>query len=328
MFPRCLPVRDYRRRHARGQGRLRANLLEVHTDCSPLPLACGSLALVGSSLSPSASSLSSVASPFSLHSLEDSLSERVVRDGGRENKRLLLALSVSTIRSRRGKFFEDCKPFLEVFSLKNILLHIGKASILVMSLAGLEYNNYLDRVLIREREGENDNPPFVFDWEKYSNFFSVTCTQMIGTAVIRRTLEYFARLDGSALADKLTKDVGNSLKRKLMRYSSTVATYKIFSTACRGNLLNFLSLVSYDAVKNAWLVPRDQISTKKVIRWIRNKAMFIFILVPLTSAGYAFGSFMTIGIVGSSYADSGGVLTSLAFDAIGNIIVNSLGFVE
>lgn len=221
----------------------------------------------------------------------------------------ILALSVSQIKSKRTKFFEDCKPFLEILGWKNFLLQGGKVAILLLSTMSLEWNNYLDDALRREQEGERNIPPFEPDIPMYLNMFKQTFLSFWSTSVIRRFYEYIARVNGSLIADKLTKDIGKSFERKLMRWPYRTASYKIFFTACRAHTLDIFSSMTFEALRNIFTAPKEKVNSKEILLWIRNKVIIACTAVPLFSIGYSLGSLV--------HQKHGGNLCSIAFEAIG-----------
>ena len=225
----------------------------------------------------------------------------------------ILALSVSEVKSKRSKFFEDCKPFLEVFHWKNCLFQVGHAAMLTGAKLGGAYDAFLNDAIRREQDGERNIPEFNPNYEMYIEMFKQTSIQLVSIDVIRKFYEYIARVNGSVFADKLTKDIRKSLERKLMRWPRYTAAYKIFFTSCRARLISLFSASTFEALRNCFMVPREKVDSKKVLLWVRNKTIIFCTLIPLYSLGFSVGTLV--------HEKHGGNVLSLILELIGSQVL-------
>lgn len=202
----------------------------------------------------------------------------------------------------------DLKPFNDIFSQKNLALTVLKAAIVPMNNVVNEFNSHV----IAQNGKEEDEDVEDFDWnasiKRNAKLFLPMLYRVSAITLIKKALEEAAaKYLSDKVADRLVKDIGQSIIRKCKRFPNRlVACRKIFFTAFWANTLLNASLFLYDTAVRLYEEFTDHVRISLPLqRRIKNLTYFIVrkggtLLIYQTSSavGYAFGSYFDYTYMG------------------------------
>lgn len=216
------------------------------------------------------------------------------------------AFALTNVHSVDRPYLGDLKPFIDVFSPKNIALHFLKAAIIPMNIIANEFNNHA----IQAQNRADDDVFEEFDWDesvqRNGALFLPTLQRVTVVAVIRKIYEALAlEYLPMKYVDKITKDLAKSIVRKCERFPRMLACQKILYTAFWGNLLFNLSSFTYDVGMHLWneiydLVRGSGVSKKALTRlantsvFITKKMIYYAVCTGSCAAGHAVGTFFNV----------------------------------
>lgn len=232
------------------------------------------------------------------------------------------AFALTDVHSVNRPYLGDLKPFMDVFSPKNIALHFLKAAIIPMNIIVNEFNNHT----IQAQNKADDDVFEEFDWDesvkRNGALFLPTLQRVTTVAVIRKCYEALAmEYLPMKYVDKMTKDLTKSILRKCARFPRLVACQKILYTAFWGNLLFNLSCFTYDVAMHLWNEIYDLVRgtgvSKKALKRLANTSLFITKKMIYYAActgscavGHAVGTFFNV--------QYGGTIGGFIFELVGS----------
>lgn len=248
-----------------------------------------------------------------------------------DNWRVVSKYLATSVHKQR--YLKDMKPFTDVFTLKNVALQVTKAALLPLNMVMFEAQKH---EMEQNMHPEKKLPDF--DWEaavkKQMKSFQDLTIRYCTVSVLRKSLEELMLLKLSVrLVDKLTKDVFQSLKRKVAKFGHSVACQKIFFTSLHGSVLLNASNFIYDIVHagimhlHSWYTSSSSSSTAVAVRtdmiqplraagYLANRVTFYSLMTLASASGYAAGSF-----VNESY---GGFLGSMVVEVLAGVALAGL----
>lgn len=210
---------------------------------------------------------------------------------------------------------EDMKPWSDTFKpmnfTKQVILMAGANAI---NVVGMEYNMH---ELKQSQKPEDERVEF--DWasslERGKSKFLHETVRLFFINQARKAAELISHTYLSVqTTDLLTKDVYQSLQRKLHRGSRTEACKRIFHTCLWSNATLYMSMLAFDLAEHTWLswcriyqhvtgksVSKDSTSSQ-ILTYFQRLAMIsikksVIYLVGWASAagGYALGAYIHPG---------------------------------
>lgn len=228
---------------------------------------------------------------------------------------------MANVHSVNRPYLRDLKPFMDVFSPKNIALHLLKAALIPMNIMVNEFNTHTIQTQNQDEEEYDE-----FDWDesfkRNGAMFLPTLQRVTTVAVLRKVYEALAlEYLPAKYVDKMTKDLTKSIIRKCERYPRLEACQKVMYTAFWGNLLFNVSCFTYDVGMHVFNEIADMVrgtgETKKVINRLVNSSVFIIKKVIYYSActgfcavGHAVGTFFNVKY--------GGTIGGFIFELLGS----------
>ncbi len=231
----------------------------------------------------------------------------------------------------KRQYLLDLKPFSYLYSPVNITTQLANAAVVTALPLMNEYNQHMTITLERLEKGQKTED---FDWdnaiERYLpglkanifKFFTIsTFTRLFEMASVRK-------LFAPRFADKLVKDAGKSLTRKLLRMTRATACGKIMKTYMFSTAISSLSFLLYDALERLYILrtstdsklmwdakgrPKTFLTrTREYLNWLCRK----IILSGITLAGGGIG----YGLMGYLNHPLGSSLGAMIFNASFNIM--------
>lgn len=231
------------------------------------------------------------------------------------------ALSLVLTSGLKRQYKSDLKPFNDIFTMKNLTLTVVKAAIIPMNNIVNEYNIYA----IAQSQKEETEDIDEFDWnasiDNNKALFLPNLFRVASITVIKKSLEEYASLHLSdKLADRLTKDVYQSILRKCERFPRLVACPKIFVTAFWGNMLFNLSCIVYDTGMRLYEELNDSVSATRPVRervfalvkFVGKRMIYYSICLTSCAVGQALGSFFNV--------QNGGMVGGFVFELVGGLV--------
>jgi hypothetical protein len=157
---------------------------------------------------------------------------------------------------------EDYKPLTNFKETsKSLGLNVLKSILIPANVMATNYNNHM--YLIESGAIETE-----FDWKYaldtfYTKLFS-SLNQNLSVFGISKALELIAVVNYPNLANKLTKSVHNSIKRKFMKFSRFEASRRIFSTNVYSSLLFHSSYLIYEFGSNIISYLQSSLSSRRI----------------------------------------------------------------
>jgi hypothetical protein len=204
-------------------------------------------------------------------------------------------------------YLADYKRFSSIISVKSLVVQVTKAGAISGAQVMLEYNKFVDRIITAQNKAEKgefteDSQLNLddFDWSgvlssKFPFFVRMTI-RGISTTIIKKLYELAAVVYlAPKLADRFTKDVVASFKRKVVRFGSRgVACMSIYSTYMYGLCMLNLSSLTYDMLLEGYAICEQKKvpDAKKSIIWVSKKSMYYATLTIASAAGGAAGSYL------------------------------------
>lgn len=194
----------------------------------------------------------------------------------------------------------DYKRFQTCFTPQNIVTQIIKGACLPLLHVTKEmeqFNKEKWEALKKRRAGDDDEE---FDLQasikKHLPLFFSSTQRFFITSIIRKGYDLYAFLNFSAkLSDRLCKDIGKSAIRKVTKYGRLNGASRMLRTLCYGNLLNYVSSLSYDVLLalHGWMVSKkSSIDVSATLSWLSTKCLFYCILLSSSTVGYCAGTLL------------------------------------
>ena len=207
----------------------------------------------------------------------------------------ILATSAVKVGCKRI-YGEDRIPFSKCLTPRSLGYQIAKAALIPSSVALFEFNVYMDKVVASEYEIEP------FDWEsalkRSKKMFFNLARRNISISILKPFYEYLAVLTLSAkTADRLSKDLLKSIKRKFDRGSRIYACVRISRTALWAGLTQTLATFTVDIAFSVaeYYQKKEKVTNQQIIRWLGIKTIHYSVSSLSNAAGYAVGSYYNVG---------------------------------
>lgn len=166
------------------------------------------------------------------------------------NKQLNMNLVIDyDSNDQKRRYLSDLKPFSTIFTIKSIGLDFLRAALIPFSLIVQEYNTFVIAQSLNKNEEDDDSTEEEdFDWtpsiEKHYFLVIPLFIKNVTVKILHRCiLEGSKQYLSTRVVDKLSKDVYQSLLRKIDRFPSRFYTsYCIFFTFYKSTVVNNLAL--------------------------------------------------------------------------------------
>lgn len=157
-------------------------------------------------------------------------------------------LHLINISADKRPYLADYQPLISVLYPKKLGLQVTKAGVLAFSQALLKYNVWLD-ASVKAQEKDEEIADFDFDalWSQSIVSFIDSGQRGLLVSFILKYFEFLVYTYASTrVADRLVKDIGKSLVRKLKKFSRYEACKRIFRTSVWSNTLLYCTNCVYD----------------------------------------------------------------------------------
>lgn len=213
--------------------------------------------------------------------------------------RILSKYNAERIRLGKSRnYLDDYGKFVTVFTLKNFILQFTKGACLPL----LGITKDLETHNKRQIRAYENNEEFheEFNWEaaikkEMPNLIAST-QRFCLTSFIRKGYDLFLILNFSPkFVDHLCKDVTKSAIRKINRMGRLGASVRMLKTAFVGNILNYLSSLTYDVLQSSVNFLRSKDKRKKVdvraaAKWVYKRCLYYSVLLASSTVGYSIGT--------------------------------------
>ena len=211
----------------------------------------------------------------------------------------ILATSAAKVGCKRI-YGEDRIPFSNCLTPRSLGYQIAKAALIPSSVALLEFNVYLDKVVASDYQIEP------FDWDsalkRFTNMFLSLAKKNISISILKPFYEFLAVLTlSSKTADRLSKNLLKSITRKFARSSRIYACIRISRTALWAGLTLTLSTFTVDTVFSVaeHYQKKEKVTNQQIVRWLGIKTIHYSVSSLSNAAGYAVGSYYNMGSLGA-----------------------------
>ncbi len=202
-----------------------------------------------------------------------------------------------TSAEKRQKL-NDFHPVSSVFSVKTIVMNAMKSCFVIAMPELIAFNQYI----------ESGQDPDDFDLDaaidRALQAFPAAFFRNSTITIIKKAYDVIAvHTLPLNLADKLSKDMFESARRKWVRYPAfVVAVPKIFWTSVRASSILYASIFSFNLFHDlyVWTKSKEKrINVAAMSKWVFKNAIVSVASVIATSAGFAVGSFGNINFLGA-----------------------------
>lgn len=200
-------------------------------------------------------------------------------------------------------YLADIKPIAQVFSMKNISMQLMKAFLFPAQMVLNEMNQHALESLELEEHERTD-----FDFNaavaRHMPQFLPLSIRFLTVSALKSCVEWIAVSTlPIRIADRLSKDVGKSITRKLERFSRFTACYKITYTAMWSALPMNIALFAYDMwlhIFTTYIMPSDDDDEKRtLVERLKNSGVFCIkklgfygVCISFNALGYGIGSYI------------------------------------